>query len=202
MPRVSDKQQLITQFFEMLARENEEQAQAKMFEQFEQFLEHLNETGIASIEALWGVIKEVQAIGNGSDSSISSSEESSSESNGSGNDSEMDSEEDDMEDHIDENDMEEDDIEEDDMETDDMETDDMEGDLEGDLELEIRQNQLVMVYWILTHRYLHGRQNLPKSKDFSLIIIPGLDQRRFQQLLQKSCQSNITCPRPLDPSCR
>ena len=43
MPRVSDKHLLITQFLEMLARENEEQAQEKMLEQFEQSLEHLDE---------------------------------------------------------------------------------------------------------------------------------------------------------------
>ena len=41
MPRVSDKHQLITQFLGMLARENEEQGQEKMLEQFEQSLEHL-----------------------------------------------------------------------------------------------------------------------------------------------------------------
>ena len=29
-----------------------------------------------------------------------------------------------------------------------------EDDLEEDLELEIRQNQLVMVHWMLTHQYL------------------------------------------------
>ena len=50
MPRVSDMHQLITQSFEMLARENEEQAQEKMLEQFEQSLEYLDEAGITSIE--------------------------------------------------------------------------------------------------------------------------------------------------------
>ena len=70
MPRVSDMHQLITQFFEMLARENEEQAQEKMLEQFEQSLEYLDEAGIISIEELQSVIEEIQAIGNNSDSSI------------------------------------------------------------------------------------------------------------------------------------
>ena len=37
MPRVSAKHELITQFLEMLAREDEEQVQEKMLEQFEQF---------------------------------------------------------------------------------------------------------------------------------------------------------------------
>ena len=71
MPRVSDKylvwlvqpssnalqHQLITQFLEMLARENEEQAQEKILEQFEQSLEHLDEAGITSIEVLQSVIE-------------------------------------------------------------------------------------------------------------------------------------------------
>ena len=53
MPQVSDnKHQLITQFLEKLATASEEQAQEKMLEQFEQSLEHLDETGITSIEVL------------------------------------------------------------------------------------------------------------------------------------------------------
>ena len=40
----------------MLARENKKQAQEKMFEQFEQSLEHLDEAGITSIEVLQSVI--------------------------------------------------------------------------------------------------------------------------------------------------
>ena len=64
----------------MLARENEEQAQEKMLEQFEQSLEYLDEAGITSIEVPQSVIEEIQAIGNNSDSSISCSEEYSAES--------------------------------------------------------------------------------------------------------------------------
>ena len=44
--------QLIPQSFEMLARENEEQVQEKMLEQFEQSLEYLDEARITSIEVL------------------------------------------------------------------------------------------------------------------------------------------------------
>ena len=106
-----------------------------MLEQFEQPLKQLDEAGITPIEVLQSVIEEIQAIGNDSDSSISSNEESSSESDSSessegsessGNDSEVD-------------------------------------DSEEDLELEVR---LVMVHWMLTHRYLHERQNLPQSESF------------------------------------
>ena len=61
IPRVCDKHQLITQFFEMLAMENEEQAQEKMLEQFEQSLEHLAEAGITLIEVLQSVIEEAGA---------------------------------------------------------------------------------------------------------------------------------------------
>ena len=50
MLRVCDKHQLITQFLEMLAMENGEQAQEKMLEQFEQSLEHLDEAGLTSTE--------------------------------------------------------------------------------------------------------------------------------------------------------
>ena len=87
----------------------------------------MDEAGITSIEVLQSVIEEIQAIGNDSDSSISSNEKSSSESDSlesskgsesSGIGSEVD-------------DSEEDDLEE-------------------DLELEILQNQLVMVHWMLT----------------------------------------------------
>ena len=52
----------------MLAREDEEQAQEKMLEQFEQSLEHLDKAGITSIEVPQSVIED----GNDSDSSISS----------------------------------------------------------------------------------------------------------------------------------
>src|SRR5258705_3268572 len=107
MPRVSDKHQLNTQFLEMIARENEEQTQEKMLEQFEQSLEYLDEAGITSIEVLQSVIEEIQAIANDSDSSIKCNEESSPESDrpessegseSSGNDSEADgSEEDELE---------------------------------------------------------------------------------------------------------
>ena len=92
LPRVSNKHQLITQFLEMLARENEKQAQDKMLERFEQSLEHLNEAEITSIEVLQSVVKEIQAIGNDCDNSISSNKEPSSESDSSessGNDSEV-----------------------------------------------------------------------------------------------------------------
>ena len=56
MPRVGDKHQLITQFLEMLARENEDQAQEKILEQFEQSLEHLDEAGITSIEVQQSIV--------------------------------------------------------------------------------------------------------------------------------------------------
>ena len=101
-----------------------------MLEQFEQSLGHSDEAEITSIEVLQSVIEEIQAIGNDSDSSISCSEESSPESDrpesSEGSESSG-------------NDSEADDSEEDDLE---------------DLELEIQQNQLVMVNWMLTHRYL------------------------------------------------
>ena len=112
----------------MLARENEEPAQEKMLEQFEQSLKHLDEAGITSIEVLQSVIEEIQAIGNDSSSSISCRNL-----------------------HpkaivrrvrrvqrvlgMTQRRMTEDDLEE-------------------DLELEIQQNQLVMVNWMLTHRIL------------------------------------------------
>ena len=78
MLRVSNKYQLITQFLEMLATENKEQAQEKMLEQFEQSLEHLDQARITSIEVLQSVIEEIQAIGDDS-GSISPNEESLSE---------------------------------------------------------------------------------------------------------------------------
>ena len=104
-----------------------------MLEKFEQSLEYLDEAGITSIEVLQSrvAIEEIQAIGNDSDSSISYSEEYSPETDRpeslEGSESSG-------------NASEADDSEED--------------DLEEDLELEIQQNQLVMVNWILTHRYL------------------------------------------------
>ena len=42
----------------MLAREDEEQAQEIMLEQFEQSLEHLDKAGITSIEVLQSVIED------------------------------------------------------------------------------------------------------------------------------------------------
>ncbi|KAF8427067.1 hypothetical protein EV426DRAFT_529875, partial [Tirmania nivea] len=41
---------------------------------------------------------------------------------------------------------------------------------------------------LMTHRYLELRENLPKSKEFGLNILPGLDEERFRQFLRVSLQ--------------
>lgn len=48
-----------------------------------------------------------------------------------------------------------------------------------DLELELLKAEVVR--WLMTHRYLQLRENLPKTKGFSLEVLPGLDERLFRQ---------------------
>ena len=66
------------------------------------------------------------------------------------------------------------------------ELDDLEDDI-GDLEdLEVERAQALVIQWLMTHRYLEVRQNLPKTKEFSLRILSSLDENRFRQFCRVS----------------
>ena len=66
------------------------------------------------------------------------------------------------------------------------EFDDLDDDI-GDLEdLEVERVQALVIQWLMTHRYMEVRRNLPKTREFSMRILPGLDERRFQQFCRVS----------------
>lgn len=41
---------------------------------------------------------------------------------------------------------------------------------------DVEEAQALAVQWLMTHRYLEIRENLPKQREFSLRILPGMDE--------------------------
>lgn len=189
MPRTSRKRQLIEKYWKNVRERFRKQGQAMLVEVVEESLEQVEEVANDSVNEL---VEEVISIGEIIMEGLNEGDElllsESSESDGLSLEDETSSSDSSALNSSSDSESSEDSHEEDeeDMMIEQPELDDLEDDI-GDLEdLEVERAQALVIQWLMTHRYLEVRQNLPKTKEFSLRILSSLDENRFRQFCRVS----------------